>query len=359
MKLFAVAIAAAAVSGVAASESELKLDDLARSSVQVSESTPWRQFEKFASIFNKTYVTVDEKLKRYSVFLQNMGRADELNKLSNSSAHGVTKFSDMSREEFSKYLGFKPKDRASSLRASIAPRKEVYATMPRSVDWRKTGAVSPIKNQGQCGSCWAFSATEAIETGVYFSDKKSLLLAPQQITSCDTQDMGCEGGDTLTAYQYVQQAGGIDAETDYPYTSGNSGMNGKCWGTGDKKNFKAKITKVEAISHEASGETLMYTEIKNSPMSICVDAESWQTYTGGIVTSKTCGTELDHCVQVVGIDAEQGFWIVKNQWGTDWGEDGYIRVKTGENACGIALEATTVTATTMSEGEEPDHAIFV
>merc|ERR1711972_1248552 len=123
----------------------------------------------------------------------------------------------------------------------------------------------------------------------------------------------------------MEKAGGVELESDYPYTSGDSGSRGQC--NAEPSEFAVKVDSFSTISSSADGESDMYSEIMSSPMSICVDAESWQMYMGGVVDRSTCGTELDHCVQVVGIKSGQ-WWIVKNQWETDWGEDGYIRVKT-------------------------------
>lgn len=137
------------------------------------------------------------------------------------------------------------------------------------------------------------------------------------------------------------------------YTSGG-GDTGSC--KVDTSDFAAKVTGFQEISTNADEESDMMEEISKSPMSICVDAESWQTYTGGVVDKSTCKTELDHCVQVIGYDADKNYWIVRNSWGTDWGEDGYIRVKAGENACGIAEEATIAKAEKTSSGS---NSIFV
>jgi len=210
-----------------------------------------------------------------------------------------------------------------------------------SIDWREKGAVTPVKNQGQCGSCWAFSATEQIESDYFLTYGELKVLAPQQIVSCDNVDLGCNGGDTVTAYQYVQSAGGQEWSKDYPYTSGTTGRTGTC--DFIKKDITADLKQAFYVSQKASQEKNMLQQIQQSPMSVCVDAETWQTYTGGIVTARTCAQSLDHCVQVVGYNEQQQYWITRNSWGTDWGNAGYIWVKYGENACGIADEATIVT----------------
>merc|ERR1719386_495114 len=113
---------------------------------------------------------------------------------------------------------------------------EMRAAAPDALDWSAKGATSPVKDQGQCGSCWAFSATETIESAVYMATKQlPPQLAPQQIVSCDSQDAGCNGGNPVTAYQYVEQAGGLDVESDYPYTSGKTEETGTCKWSGKKK----------------------------------------------------------------------------------------------------------------------------
>jgi C1A family cysteine protease len=310
----------------------------------LDEKHAYNAFGEFKLKFNKIYDSLEEEQQRFVNFKANMAEAAKNNLKSKGKAtFGVTMFSDMSKTEFKqKMTGFKP------AKNRVMPKKKVQVNADgsiTSIDWRNKGPVSPVKNQGQCGSCWAFSATEAVETGYYFNSGELRILSPQQTVSCDTRDMACNGGDTLSAYAYMEKAGGVEDNSDYPYTSGDTGSRGKC--DVNKTKFDVKIDSTETISSSSSGESDMYSEIQKTPMSVCVDAESWQTYTGGVVDRSTCGTQLDHCVQAVGI-SDEGYWIVKNQWTTGWGEDGYIRVKTGENACGIAEEATIVKASKAS-----------
>jgi cathepsin F len=165
-------------------------------------------------------------------------------------------------------------------------------------------------------------------------------LAPQEIVDCDTVDQGCNGGDPPTAYQFVMQEGGMEDESDYPYTA----QDGTC-------NFQANLVKV-TISNwqyatQNSDETTMQSNLASwGPLSICVDAEPWQDYTGGVLMASDCSNQLDHCVQLVGYDMTQStpFWIVRNSWGTDWGEAGYIRLEYGTNTCGLTEESTSAVA---------------
>merc|ERR1712066_1007962 len=163
-------------------------------------------------------------------------------------------------------------------------------------------------------------------------------------TSCDKTDLGCNGGNTETAYDYVA-SNGIETESSYPYRSGNSGRTGTCKYSSPKT--VVSIKSYSTVSSKKKSEGKMLTQIAKSPISVCVDAEKWQTYSRGVL-GKSCGSQLDHCVQAVGYNAAQNYWIVRNSWNTDWGVDGYIYVKEGIDACGIAKDATIVTGASDS-----------
>jgi len=211
---------------------------------------------------------------------------------------------------------------------------------PQTFDWRTQNKVTPVKNQEQCGSCWAFSVTENIES-MYCMAKQmdcSTLapLAPQQIVDCDTTDSGCEGGDPPTAYQYIISAGGMEDNSNYPYTA----QDGTC-------NFQSNEVAVSISSwkygtQNSDEQTMQNNLVAVGPLSICVEAQPWQDYTGGVLMASDCDTQLDHCVQLVGYDmtASTPFWSVRNSWGADWGESGYIRLQYGQDTCGCADECT-------------------
>jgi cathepsin F len=180
-----------------------------------------------------------------------------------------------------------------------------------------------VKNQGQCGSCWAFSATEQIESQTFLDTGVLNVLSPQQIVSCDTVDGGCNGGNPVNAYYYANTAGGVEYESDYPYTSGTTQVDGTC--TFDAADVAPNTTPqtYSIISQSPSQEANIYSQIQTTPMSICVDATIWQTYTGGIITpSDACGTSINHAVQLVGIGSSGStYYIVRNSWSSSWGED--------------------------------------
>jgi C1A family cysteine protease len=304
----------------------------------VSMLKEWKQFKK---TYNKEYDTKADELYRFGVFVKNMEISKKLNDApGNKAEYGVTQFSDLSAEEFkATYLTYRP----DNVTRNMTPL-EAGATPPCSINWVDKGATTPIYNQGQCGSCWAFSATEQIET-MYFLGKVGPLtkLSMQQIVSCDNTCAGCNGGQPYLAYKYVQNAGGIETYSSYPYSSGD-GVTGSC--KFNKADVFANVANWKYISQSPSGESSMASTVcGTSPLSICVDASTWQNYRGGIVTSN-CGTQLDHCVQAVGL-AQSGsppYWIVRNQWGVTWGEQGYIYLEYGVDMCGLALESTTVTS---------------
>jgi len=274
---------------------------------------------------------------------------------------GITKYSGMFQDEFEHtHMGYKPSSVPRDVPVlDLDALKADLKDAPDSVDWRKQGAVSKVKDQGNCGSCWAFSATEEIESAVFMATKKLPVLSTQQIISCDKKhgDAGCNGGDPVPAYEYVESANGLDSASDYPDKSHITGKNGKCQ---KKTERDAKVTaysyavkpcnKGPCKNQDESGlATVLATK---GPISICVNAggNGWQNYKRGIFSKKCSGasSQLDHCVQLVGYDktGSSPYWIVRNSWNTDWGIDGYMHLEMGKNLCGVADEATVVTATT-------------
>jgi C1A family cysteine protease len=205
-----------------------------------------------------------------------------------------------------------------------------------AVDW--TGVyTTPVKNQAQCGSCWAFSATEQIESDSMRTLGTNYVLSPQQIVSCDHTAFGCGGGWTEHAYNYVSRTGGLETDADYPYTSA-TGNSGTCKSNSD--DYKVTVTKYYTVQ----GENQMAQYMQSTgPLSVCLDASSWQTYRSGILPASQCGNSVDHCVQAVGVDtSSNGYWKVRNSWGTSWGEKGFIRLQYGTNTCDITNDPTYV-----------------
>lgn len=266
---------------------------------------------------------------------------------------GITKFSDQFTDEFAAtHFGYK-----RSAERPVADVLSLPADAPQSVDWRTKGAVTKVKDQGSCGSCWAFSTTEEIESAVFMATGKLPVLSTQQIISCDKTDAGCNGGDTISAYQYVEKAGGLDTASDYPDKSHSTGRTGKC--TWDKKEA-AKVTGfayatkpcTEGACKHQDEDALAAALAAKGPVSICVNAggNGWQNYKRGVFSKKCSGasSDLDHCVQLVGYDKSGAtpYWIVRNSWNTDWGIDGYMHLEMGKNLCGVADEATIAQATT-------------
>lgn len=224
---------------------------------------------------------------------------------------------------------------------------------PATIDWSTKGATTPVKDQGQCGSCWAFSTVEGIESAVFMATGKLPVLSTQQIISCDKADDGCDGGDLPTALHYVEKAGGIDTSSDYPDRSHNTGETGSCKWDGKEvaqvSSFKYAVKPCDSGSCKHQDEdTLAAAVAKFGPLSVCVNAQDWDPYQGGVY-KKQCSSrpsDMDHCVQLVGYDktAPTPYWKVRNSWNTDWGEDGFMKLPMGENACGIANEAVVISA---------------
>merc|ERR1711907_586671 len=233
-------------------------------------------FKSFVATYNKSYTDAAEFDYRLSVFNQTLQIIQERN-AEGEAEHGTTKFADLTREEFrAMYLGYNPEHRSEDPESTeILPT--LHTSSVASVDWRNKGVLTPVKDQAQCGSCWAFSATEQIETNWKMAGNKLVSVSPQQIVSCDKTDEGCNGGNTETAYKYVVKAGGLETDADYPYTSKKK--TGKC--KVDKSKEAVSIKGFNTISKNKGGEKNMVTQIQKSPMSVCVDAGRWQSYKKG------------------------------------------------------------------------------
>jgi C1A family cysteine protease len=293
------------------------------------------RFLNFVQTYEKNYVNDEEFLRRMSIFKDNMDIAAKLN-AQGGATFGETQFADLTKEEFAEMylMNTLPVYATQSEQDVMIANPEVPTVA--SFDWGTKGATTPVKNQGQCGSCWAFSATENIESVYFLAGHPLPVLGPQQIVDCDTADYGCNGGWPYNAYQYIMSAGGQDTEATYPYTA----QDGSCKANQPGKIIGAKLSNWKQItSNENQIQSLLTT---TSPFSICVDASQWYLYQGGILTANQCGGGVDHCVQLVGFDTSgTPAWKVRNSWGTSWGESGFIRLEMYKGTCVMNQYVTT------------------
>jgi C1A family cysteine protease len=326
------------------------------------------KWKAFKAKYRKQYKSDCDEKERYQLFEASKERVDKLNKLNGETVFGINWMSDRHESEKHKKGLKKPKDFVP-----IAPVRDFTKTMrgTSAIDWRYTKAVTPVKNQGQCGCCWAFSATETIESQMILAtgNKYDFTLSPQQICSCAPNTGtyacdGCDGGTMEGAYDYVKSAVGLASGDYIPYLQSL---------TESENTTTCPTEKVEAIDgedEELSGNyaqvsgysyattpctegsctdqdlTKLQAAVETTPVSIAVNAATWSDYTGGILTAAACGgmgaDDLDHGVQLVGFNAttSKSYWIVRNSWATTWGEDGYIFLEMNNNTCGLADDAT-------------------
>ena len=211
-----------------------------------------------------------------------------------------------------------------------------FEELPESIDWRTKGAVSDVKNQGDCGSCWAFSVSGSVE-GISAIKKNQLLnISEQQLIDCSGNEgnQGCEGGIMAYGFQYIIDNGGICSEKEYPY----EGSDEQC----ETCENVASINSYQNISSD--NETLLKAMVAQQPVSVAIQANltSFRLYSMGIYSDEECGDELDHGVLIIGYGTQNGtdYWLIKNSWGTGWGENGYMKMLrnygNGSGLCGIA-----------------------
>merc|ERR1712080_2775 len=314
---------------------------LASSAVQ-AESEFLTEFHNFMLQHGKTYKTKAEAEMRYNIFKKNLMEMNLHNTKSGASyKKGINKFSDMTDAEVSlHYLGgYKP----ISIQSTGSPSTlHTPKDLPASVDWRD--ACTPVKDQGQCGSCWAFAATEVIESHVKISSGSLPILSPQQMTSCTPNPLTCGGSGGCTGsicelgYNYIQLFGHV-TEEDYPYISGTTMDSEEC--TFDISTMKpvAGLTGYNTLPSNDQ-EAIMTALATVGPLAVGVDASKWSRYGGGVFedTDFEANMGLSHAVVLIGYgadEAEGDFWMIRNSWGEGWGEGGYIRLRrTKEPQCG-------------------------
>ena len=281
----------------------------------------------------------NEFVKRLEIFVANSEMIREHNANPKSTFKmAVNRFTHLTADEFKQYynLGIKKPNLRVNAEFTHAPPADM-SSVPTSADWSAAGAVTPVKNQGQCGSCWTFSTTGALEGAYYLKTKNLVSFSEQQLVSCDTQgqDQGCNGGWMDDAFTYVKSNGGLPTEQDYPYTSG-TGITGACV---KGKTMVAGVAPKSYTDVTPNSVSALADAVSKQPVSIAIEADqsSFQFYSSGVLTSG-CGQQLDHGVLVTGYGTLNGvdYWTVKNSWGSSWGENGYILIeKSSANLCGV------------------------
>jgi cathepsin L len=303
------------------------------------EETLW---DRFKTQFSRSYFDERDEAYRMSVFVDNLRKIQTHNAEADAGKHTFTmamnEFGDMTTEEFfARYTGYNHRNMDVLRSHNLADLSHVTAA--DSVDWTKKGAVTAVKNQKQCGSCWAFSSTGSIEGAWKIAGHSLESLSEQELMDCskDEGNMSCEGGLMDDAFQFVIKKGGICAESAYPYKAEDENRCKSC-------STVASISSFKDIHHS---ESALEKAVTQQPVSVAIEADqsSFQFYSSGVMTG-TCGTQLDHGVLAVGYGELNGkkYWKVKNSWGESWGMSGYILLERGKSQsggqCGILLSAS-------------------
>jgi len=298
----------------------------------------WHKFVRFVRQYGRAYTSVREVNAKFDIFRDNMKIAAGHQARNPKATFGVTKFSDISTEEFRRNYLLSPES-AAELNALAAKNRHHHGHKKNATaraspqDWCESSSsqgssiCTPIKDQAQCGSCWAFSTMETLETVVAQAGKPLVALSPQELVDCDTNDQGCNGGLPSNAVNWLVGNGGADTEESYPYT----GTGGAC----SRGTASAMPSGYQSVS---GGDSGLQDAIGTGVVSVGVDASSWQNYQGGILSD--CGTQLDHAVVAAGW--QTGYYIVRNSWGGNWGMNGYIQIQDSGDICGIADTAITI-----------------
>lgn len=294
------------------------------------------KFADFLAEFKIEIKDGAEFVQRLQIFADRLDEIETHNAGNASWKMGLNQYSHLTLDEFHAQVNLngikKPNMRKSGKMHTAG------ASVPESVDWSTTPAVSPVKNQGSCGSCWSFSATGGIEGAYYVKTGSGTSLSEQQLVSCDTsgEDNGCNGGWMDAAFEWAQSNGGLCTEADYPYVSG-TGSNPSCKTSCTAQANTAPASWTDVTPNDVDAMT---SAVAQQPVSVAIQANqaSFQTYSSGVLTGR-CGTHLDHGVLAVGYGTWTDgtpYWKVKNSWGESWGMNGYILIeRSADDKCGM------------------------
>jgi len=298
------------------------------------------EFERFIQKWDKKY-SVEEKAKRFLIFADNFAFVMAENAKNHKYKLAVNEFADMTADEFgASHFGVSKPEKMWGDLPYLGQHKYSGAALPSSVDWSSKGAVTPIKNQGQCGSCWSFSTTGSLEGAWEIATGKLVSLSEQQFVDCSKSygNMGCNGGLMDNAFKYAEK-NALCTEASYPYKA----KGGTCEASSCTVGIPmGGVTGFKDVSQE--NLQAMEEAVAQQPVSIAIEADQriFQLYHSGVLNG-TCGTKLDHGVLAVGYGTMDGtdYWKVKNSWGASWGDEGYILLAKGKNAageCGIKMQ---------------------
>jgi len=316
----------------------------------IEDNLHWKEFTNFQERFNKKYPSLKELEHRFIVFKENY-----LNILNHNSdiyqnyTLGVNQFTDLSPDEFKNiYLGSYT-SRLESFGCKTFPSSDI--SIPDSFDWRIEGVVNPVRDQGQCGSCWAFATTANAESVWAISSGDLLDLSEEFLVDCASgvgyYNKGCNGGNPDSAFKYMINQGQC-TELSYPYKAGLTKNAGTC-----QTCSPAPVQFSSCSDIKPNDQISLKIAVSQQPVVIAIEADTkiFQSYSSGVIDSVSCGTNLDHAVEIVGYGEENGkkYWIVRNSWSTSWGQDGYVLIERSESTndigiCGIAAQPSFLSA---------------
>ena len=305
----------------------------------LNENDEWKQFSNFQDRFNKKYENIEELESRFQIFRSNL-RNIILHNLDHTQnfTMGINQFTDLTPQEFKdQYVGGLKTEVGSY---GCKTFSSSASGAPVSIDWRSKGAVTSVKDQGQCGSCWTFSATAAIEGAWSIAKGQLIDLAEQQLVDCATGisygSHGCSGRQMEGAFKYVIEHGQCSLDS-YPYTA----KDGSC-------KTCPVVAHISSCSDVKPNDQIsLKGAVAQQPVAIAIEADTryFQSYSSGVLTSSSCGQQLDHGVLIVGYGTENGidYWLVKNSWSASWGEKGYVKIARSDSTndagiCGIAMD---------------------
>lgn len=311
---------------------------IAKSSMDVEFETQLLnlRFDSWVEEHGKEYTKVEEKERRFSIWRHNHEFIENHNSQVPSPSYtlGHNAYSDMTHEEFKEYFNLKYRDDIETGFVHNMDEESVEVArslqdleLPDYVNWVSAGAVTPVKNQGQCGSCWAFSTTGSLEGAKFIKTGELVPLSEQNLLDCDHTDMGCGGGLMDNAFKFDEKSGGLCSEDDYPYLAEVGQCNTTC------TDVPGSIVK-SFVDVPPGDSNALLAAIAMQPISIALDAGTtpFQFYKSGVLDDDKCGKRgaIDHGVLAVGygtdLETQTPYWLVKNSWGDSWGESGYLKI---------------------------------